>query len=233
MTTKPLNRTFPKATAILLLLIVAYFVLGRVTRNMAITRLRDMGVSVKIKRVAGAFSPIPFPVCWIDVGETVLDDKQLEQFFIAVRQLNMSDCRVALGRTAVTQAQRSRLMKFASNVQGHTIPPASDDLAWIPVSESPDGPPSKGVSRAVFFYFRNDSTITVKIFGSGTKGNQLLATLAPDRTAQAIAISRDPWIVADENDTRLGYFVIQDHQNFKGQAASAVVPADASGRANN
>ena len=87
-------------------------------------------------------------------------------------------------------------------------PKPTEILEWLAVSDASDVPRSQsGVNTQV--YFENKSDRLVKLYWISYGGElQLYAELRAGTTRQQNSYARNTWLVTDEKDRPLGYFVI-------------------------
>ena len=95
-------------------------------------------------------------------------------------------------------------------------------LKWVAVSSRGDAPrrSENGINCQV--YFENQSARPVRLhwisYGNGEL--KLYHTLAPGEAKQQNSYSRNSWLVTDESDQPLGYFVCEEDD------AMAIIPAE-------
>ncbi len=142
--------------------------------------------------------------------------------------------RLYVWQTGVTDDGVARLekqipkLKISRGVDLSKLPTYTDEteepkpttaLKWIATSDRADAPKSvQGVNTQVFF--ENASKKRVKLYWI-SYGNELTlyAQLEPGGTRQQNSYSRNTWLIADENDKPLGYFVVGT------EVAKAVIPS--------
>ena len=180
-----------------------------VAREAAVARIEAMGGSVKIERITEGLNPIPHSACWVDLQDTILDDQQVDEFIGALDQINLDDLRVSMGRTATTETQMARLMGPASHLGHRTVPNPEAELEWMGVTDVTELPSSRQRLPMVVF-FENASNQSVKFFAVHKDNLEFRATLSPGRTLQAVTLLEHNWLITDENDKPLGYFVLSD-----------------------
>ncbi len=168
---------------------------------------------------------------YLNLYATNITDKTLDQL-AACKNLK----RLYLWQTAVTDAGVTRLKEAlpqlkviggldlsklpSSFSEEGEEPPPKRKLKWVAVSTRQEAPArsENGINAQVLF--ENQSTRSVKLYwisyGSGQL--KLYATLPPGATRQQNSYSRNAWLVTDENDQPLGYFVVADDN------ARAIIP---------
>ena len=90
------------------------------------------------------------------------------------------------------------------------IPQPTEDLQWIAVSRASDAPKSNnGINTQVFF--ENKSRRRVKLYWI-SYGNELklYAELEPGATRQQNSYANNSWLITDENDSPLAYFIVTE-----------------------
>jgi hypothetical protein len=98
-------------------------------------------------------------------------------------------------------------------------PKPTEDLKWIAASSTSEAPKSQnGLNTQVFF--ANKSGVRVKLYWV-SYGNELklYGVLEPDATRQQNTYSRNTWLITDENDAPLGYFIVTE------AVSRAVIPS--------
>jgi len=94
-------------------------------------------------------------------------------------------------------------------------------LKWVAVSSRAEAPARSENGINCQISFENKSARPVKLYWI-TYGNgalKLYATLAPGATRQQNSYSRNAWLITDENDQPLGYFVVEPEDSH------AVIPS--------
>ena len=112
------------------------------------------------------------------------------------------------------------LDKLAASLPPPPEPPKPKvDLKWIATSSASDAPKSKnGINTQVIF--ENKSTQRVKVYWVSYGGElKLYGELDPGGTRQQNSYSKNTWLIADNNDQPLGYFLIDTDE-----IARAVIP---------
>lgn len=207
--------------SVFVLLVVAFFVVRSVRRDAAISRVEAMGGSVEIKWVSSVTGPGFSQACWVDLEDSILDKQQIDDFVIALDQINLSDLRVDMGRTAITKSQQSRLMGPASHLSHRTVPSPKNRLRWVYVRDATELPGSRPRLPMVVF-FENQSKQLVKFYHVNEDKQELRAELRPGRTLQAVTSIERTWLIADEKDLPAGYFAVDNAAQGPG---FAVIPA--------
>ncbi len=92
-------------------LVSTYTFYSSASRIYGVRMVEAMGGEVRLARLAGEFSfGIPTTVCWVDVPGKDLDDNDLDKLIRALDKIGVKDCRVDLGGTGLSEAQRCKLM---------------------------------------------------------------------------------------------------------------------------
>jgi len=140
-------------------------------------------------------------------------------------------------QTAVTDKGVARLEKALPNLKivrgvdlsklAATFPKESEEpkptkaLKWIAVSSRADAPAKSlnGINTTVFF--ENKSSRKVKLYWISYGGGELklYGELAPGATRRQNTYSKNSWLITDENDQPLGYFLIEQEESL------AVIPS--------
>jgi hypothetical protein len=179
-----------------------------------------MGGSVKIEWVNSEIGPCSWRACWVKLDTTILDDQQMEDFIIALDQINLSDLRVNMGRTATTKSQEKRLMGPASHWSVLAVPSPRTELRWVYLKDATELSGSRPRMPMVVF-FENQSKQLVKLYHVEEDKQEFRAELRPGRTLQAVTRLERSWLITDEKDTPVGYFAVD---SFVQGPASAVIP---------
>lgn len=111
----------------------------------------------------------------------------------------------------------SKLPKSYESEPKRALPTAA--LKWVAVTDRAEAPQrsENGINVQVFFV--NRSKRPVKVVWIAYDGElKLYAELAPGATRQQNTYSRNTWLITDENDKSLGYFLVTSEE------ALAVIP---------
>ncbi len=98
------------------------------------------------------------------------------------------------------------------------IPVPKEDLKWLPVADAREVPKSQtGLNTLVIF--QNKSSRLVKVVWISYGGEpKLYGLLEPGATREQNTYSRNAWLITDNNDRALGYFIVGT------EVARAVIP---------
>lgn len=147
--------------------------------------------------------------------------------------------RLYVWRTRVTDAGVARLRKalpelrIVRGVDLSTLPEYVDDkidvpkptetLKWNPIADAREAPRSRnGLNTLVFF--ENRSGHPVKLYWVSYGGQlKLYAILAAGATRQQNSYSRNTWLITDEREKALGFFIVGT------EVSRAVIPKPKSG----
>jgi hypothetical protein len=94
-------------------------------------------------------------------------------------------------------------------------------LKWVAVNSRAEAPARSENGINVQILFENMSKHPVKLYWISYDNGQLklYATLAPGESRQQNSYSRNAWLITDENDQPLGYFVVEQEDSH------AVIPS--------
>ncbi|HIF31900.1 MAG: hypothetical protein ABGX22_28090 [Pirellulaceae bacterium] len=94
-------------------------------------------------------------------------------------------------------------------------------LKWIAVSSRFDAPQrsENGINCQIWFENKSKNPVKLQWISYGSGELQFYATLAPGTTRQQNSYSRNAWLITDEDDQPLGYFVAKDDDSL------AVIPS--------
>lgn len=167
---------------------------------------------------------------YLNLYSTNITDKSLEHL-MSLKKLK----RLYVWQTGVTDAGIERLqqqlpdLKIVRGVDLDKLPQYAEivarkpepeqDLKWIAVNLVSEAPKSKnGINTLVLF--ENKSGQRVKLFWV-SYGNELklYATLEPDMTREQNSYAGNTWLITDETDNPLGYFVVTE------EVSRAVIPS--------
>ena len=140
-------------------------------------------------------------------------------------------------QTGVTNAGVSQLkenlpgLKIVRGVDLSTLPTYEQtvdkqaeskvDLKWMAVSAATEAPKSTVGGLNTQVIFENKSGRVVKLYWvSFANELKLYAELQPSAARQQNSYSKHTWLITDENDTPLGYFIVAE------DVCRAVIPAD-------
>ena len=109
------RRFKPRTLAIICVLIgvlvFTYTIYFSASRIHGVRMVEAMGGEARLARLAGEFSiGIPATVCWAKFYKTDFDDHDLGELIRALDKIGVKDCRVDLGVTTLSEAQRRKLM---------------------------------------------------------------------------------------------------------------------------
>lgn len=187
------------------------------------TEVRDNG----IEHLAGLTN-----LEYLNLYATNITDKALEQLK-GCKNLK----RLYIWQTKVTDAGVARLEKTLPELKivrgvdlsklASSIPTELEKqkpkvaLKWIAVSSRREAPARSENGLNCQILFENKSTRPVKLYWIGYGGGalKLYATLAPGATREQNSYARNVWLITDENDRPLGYFVVQQDDSH------AVIPS--------
>ena len=101
------------------------------------------------------------------------------------------------------------------------LPKPKVSLKWIAVSERVQAPKrsENGINCQILFENRSPRPVKLQWISYGDGGLKFYATLAPGATRQQNSYSRNVWLITDENDQPLGYFVVEEDDSH------AVIPS--------
>ena len=100
------------------------------------------------------------------------------------------------------------LSKLPAYAKEPETPKPSEDLKWIAASNAADAPKSvNGLNTQVFFENQSKKRVTLYWVSYGNE-LKLYGELAPGAVRQQNTFSRNTWLITDEGDRPLGYFIV-------------------------
>lgn len=159
---------------------------------------------------------------YLNLYATNITDKALEKL-TGLKNLR----RLYVWQTAVTDMGVARLEELLPNLKivrgvdlsklAATFPVEAEkpkpkvSLKWVAVSSRSEAPAKSENGINVQILFENRSEIPVKLYwiSYGNGQLKLYATLAPGATRQQNSYSRNAWLITDESDQPLGFFVVE------------------------
>ena len=168
---------------------------------------------------------------YLNLYGTNITDKSLEHL-IGLKRLES----LYVWQTGVTDVGVTRLaeelpdLRIVRGVDLSKLPTLEESVAkkpdpkvnlkWMAVNAAFEAPKSTGGGLNTQVIFENNSKRLVKLYWVGF-GNELklYAELRPGAKRQQNSYSKHTWLVTDENDTPLGYFMVAE------EVCRAVIPA--------
>ena len=94
-------------------------------------------------------------------------------------------------------------------------------LEWVPVTNRSAAPErsESGINSQILFENKSKQTVKLYWISYGAGELKLYGTLAPGATREQNSYASNAWLVTDENDQPLGYFIVKEDDSH------AVVPA--------
>ena len=169
---------------------------------------------------------------YLNLYATNITDKSLRQLTglknlrrLYVWQTKVTDAGVAQLENALPELKIVRgvdLSKLAASFPSEAESPKPKvALKWFAVSSRDEAPARSENGINVQILFENKSERPVKLYwiSYGAGPLKLYATLAPGSTRQQNSYSRNAWLIADEDDQPLGYFIVEPDDSH------AVIPS--------
>jgi hypothetical protein len=160
---------------------------------------------------------------YLNLYATKITDESLEQLEnlknltrLYVWQTNVTDTGVAKLKKTLPDLKVVRgvdLSKLASTflIEVENTKPKLV-LKWFAVASRAEAPPrsENGVNCQILFENKSKQPVKLYWIAYGNGALKLYGTLAPGATRQQTSYFRNAWLITDENDQPLGYFVVED-----------------------
>ncbi|MCP4192586.1 MAG: hypothetical protein GY768_18380 [Planctomycetaceae bacterium] len=171
---------------------------------------------------------------YLNLYSTNITDKSLEKLSQSKRlarlyvwQTSVTDTGIAKLKKAIPQLKIVRgldLNKLATSFPAEAeIAKPTLVLDWVAINHRSEAPPKSETGINCQLLFENKSAKSIKLYWI-TYGNgelQFYAKIAPGATRQQNSYARNVWLVTDDDDQPLGYFLVGEDN------ASAVIPSEA------
>ena len=136
--------------------------------------------------------------------------KKLERLYVwktGVTDAGVERLEKALPKLRIVRGvDLSKLSDYSSDEPDPPKPTAN--LKWIAASEAKEAPRSKsGLNTQVFFENKSGRRVNLVWVSYGGK-LELYAQLAPGAIRQQNSYSKNTWLITDDNDKPLGYFIV-------------------------